>query len=113
MLVIPALLVGLGTCLPVFYLILRALDAEPTQLAEIVFRSRNLLLLGNTLKLVAVVLTIATVIALPLAWLLTRSDLRHKRALSFLMVVPLAVPGYVMAYALIGLSGYYGFLRHW
>lgn len=110
---IPALVVGVGTALPVIYLILRALDAEPTQLAAVVFRQRNLMLLGNTLKLVAVVLAIGTTIALPAAWLLTRSDLRHRKMLSFLMVLPLAIPGYVMAYALIGLSGYYGFMNHW
>src|SRR5690606_34978001 len=46
---------------------------------------------------------------LPLAWLVTRSDLKHPRLHSLLGVLPLAVPGYVMAYALIGLSGYYGF----
>src|SRR5690606_24120705 len=46
---------------------------------------------------------------LPLAWLVTRSDLGFRRLHSVLGVLPLAVPGYVMAYALIGLSGYYGF----
>lgn len=83
------------------------------QLSQVILRQRNLILMGNTLQLVAVVLAIGTVIALPMAWLLTRSDIGHKRLLSFLMVMPLAVPGYVMAYALIGLSGYYGFMRHW
>lgn len=110
---LPALVVALGTCLPVLYLILRALEAEPGQITGIVLRERNAVLLANTLKLVGVVLALGTAIALPMAWLVTRSDLRHRRLVSFLMVLPLAVPGYVMAYALIGLSGYYGFLRHW
>ena len=92
---------------------LRALDADAATLIDIVFRWRNAVLLGNTLKLVAATLAIATLIALPLAWLLTRSDLGQRRLLTYLVVLPLAVPGYVMAYALIGLSGYYGFLRHW
>lgn len=112
-LIAPALLVCVGTCLPVFYLIVRAFDAELAQLGDIVFRQRNLMLLGNTLKLVAVVLGIGTFIALPMAWLVTRTDIRHKWLLSFLMAMPLAIPGYVMAYALIGVSGYYGFARHW
>lgn len=89
------------------------MDADPAELPGIVFRARNAMLLFNTLKLVAATLAIATAIALPLAWLLTRSDIGRKRLLSYLVVLPLAVPGYVMAYALIGLSGYYGFLRHW
>lgn len=89
------------------------MDANASDLLAIVFRARNAMLLANTLKLVALTLAIGTAIALPLAWLLTRSDIRAKRLLSYLVVLPLAVPGYVMAYALIGLSGYYGFLRHW
>ncbi|WP_246098685.1 ABC transporter permease [Paracoccus laeviglucosivorans] len=112
-LVLPALLVCAGTCLPALWLVLRALDADPVELLDIVFRARNALLLANTFKLVALTLAIGTAIAFPLAWLLTRSDLRARRLLSYLVVLPLAVPGYVMAYALIGLSGYYGFLRHW
>lgn len=113
LLVLPALVVGLGTCLPAFYLLLRAFDADVGQLGEIVFRQRNLALLSNTLKLVTVVLMLGTLIALPAAWLVTRTDIRCKGLVSFLMTLPLAIPGYVMAYALLGLSGYYGFARHW
>lgn len=110
---LPALVVAVGTCLPAAYLLLRAFDADSAQLAQIVFRRRNLDLLLNTLKLVGVVLALDTLIALPMAWLLTRSDIRAKGVLSYLMALPLAVPGYVMAYALLGLTGYYGFARHW
>ena len=52
-LVLPAVAVALGTCLPVLYLILRAFDAELSQIAGIVLRERNALLLANTLKLMA------------------------------------------------------------
>ena len=94
---------------PMVYLVARAFDADPETLAQVVFRQRNLTLLFNTLTLTACVLVMVTAIALPLAWLVTRSDLRFKKLHSVLGVLPLAVPGYVMAYALIGLSGYYGF----
>ena len=98
--------------LPPLYLVARAFEADPATLAEIVFRPRNLKLLFNTLALTACVLALTTLIALPMAWLVTRSDLRHKRFHAIMGVLPLAVPGYVMAYALIGLSGYYGFANH-
>lgn len=98
--------------LPMAYLVLRALEADTATLGEIVFRARNLMLLVNTLLLTFSVLAVVTVIALPLAWLVVRSDLRHKRLLSIVSVLPLAIPGYVMAYALIGMSGYYGFANH-
>jgi iron(III) transport system permease protein len=104
-----AVLVGASMCVPVLYLVLRALEADPETLFQIVFRERNARLLGNTLTLTFCVLVATTMIALPLAWLVVRSDLRFKRFLAFLGVLPLAVPGYVMAYALIGLSGYSGF----
>lgn len=112
-LVLPALLVGLAACMPAAYLLLRAFAASPAELVQIVFRPRNFWLLLNTLKLVGLVLALNTLLALPLAWLVTRTDLRPRGLVTFLATLPLAVPGYVMAYALLGLSGYYGFARHW
>ncbi|ODT82327.1 MAG: iron ABC transporter permease [Pelagibacterium sp. SCN 64-44] len=112
-LLLPALLVGAGTCLPALYLLVRAFDADLGELQQIVFRTRNLHLMVNTLQLVGVVLLLDTIIALPLAWLVTRTNMAGRGIVCFLMALPLAVPGYVMAYALLGLSGYYGFARHW
>lgn len=97
-----------GMLVPLAYLLVRALDADPSSLAETVFRARNLVLMGNTLALTGLVLLYSSAIALPLAWLTVRSDLRAKRLVTVMSVLPLAVPGYVMAYALIGLSGYQG-----
>lgn len=99
--------------LPFAYLVLRAFDADAAALAEIVFRQRNLVLLRNTLLLSGSVLALTTLIALPLAWLSVCSDLSHRKLVAVLGTLPLAVPGYVMAYALIGLSGYYGFASHY
>ena len=98
--------------LPFVYLVARAFEADGAALLEIVFRPRNLMLLRNTLTLTVCVLLLTTLIALPLAWLVVRSDLKHKKFHAIMGVLPLAVPGYVMAYALIGLSGYYGFASH-
>lgn len=107
---IPSLTVALAMLLPLVYLVLRALQADPATVAELVLRARNLELLFNTLTLTAGVLALATIMALPLAWIVTRTDIRHRRLLTILAVVPLAVPGYVMAYALLGLGGHYGIL---
>jgi len=107
---VPAVLVALAMVLPVAYLVLRALDADLQTALELIWRQRTLDLLLNTGALVAGVLTLATVISLPLAWLTTRSDIPFRRSINLLAILPLAVPGYVMAYALIGLSGNYGFL---
>lgn len=111
-LAVPALVVGAGLAVPLVYLAARAAGADWDTLQSLVFRQRTWTLLVNTLTLTGCVLVLTTAIALPLAWLVVRTDLRAKKALSILSVLPLAVPGYVMAYALIGLSGYYGFLNH-
>ena len=100
--------VSIGMLVPVVYLVLRAFDGDPAELSQVVFRRRNLSLLANTLLLNLGVLIVVSLLALPLAWLTTRSDLVGKQVVSVLGVLPLAVPGYVMAYTLLALSGPYG-----
>ncbi len=107
----PALAVGALMLAPLFYLVLRALQADTATVASLLLRPRTLDLIVNTAALAAGVLVLTTLIALPLAWLTTRTDLPGRRVLNILAVLPLAVPGYVMAYALIGLSGNYGFMN--
>ena len=43
-------------------------------------------------------------IALPLAWLTTRTDLRGRFVITLLSILPLAIPGYVVGYALLGIG---------
>lgn len=107
---LPSLLAAGIMLVPLLYLFLRAFQADPATLNNLVFRARNLELLLNTLSLAFGVVVMTTLMALPLAWLVVRTDIRCKRLLTILSVMPLAVPGYVMAYALIGLSGNYGVL---
>lgn len=97
--------------MPLAYLLLRAFQGEAARAVDLLWRSRNLRLLGNTMALTASVLLLTTSMAFPLAWLVVRSDLPFRRFFLWLAILPLAVPGYVMAYALIGLSGHYGFLN--
>jgi iron(III) transport system permease protein len=106
----PAGIVAIGVLIPLVYLVLRAFEAEPAQLADLVFRARTLELLWNTVGLTIGVLVVATAIAFPLAWLTARTDLRGKRLVTLLSVLPLAVPGYVMAYVLLATTGSYGTL---
>ena len=109
----PALFVGIGVLIPVVYLVLRALQADPAQLADLVLRVRTLRLLWNTVALTAGVLVCSTVLAFPLAWLTARTTLRGRRMVTLCGVLPLAVPGYVMAYVLLATTGSYGTLAQW
>jgi iron(III) transport system permease protein len=108
---LPALVTALAVLVPLGYLLLRALEADPAALRETVWRLRNLELLANTLLLTIGVLVASTLIALPLAWLTTRSDLPARRWLGLLGVLPLAIPGYVGAYALLAATGHGGVIE--
>lgn len=102
---IPTILVGIGGLIPLGYLIAKAFDVEGTDLLENLFRWRNAKLFLNTLLLTIGVLILDILLATPAAWLTSRSDLRGKRIFSVLCALPLAIPGYVMAYALLALGG--------
>ena len=101
----PVLLVALGVLAPLSYLVLRAFQGDASELADLVFRTRNLRLLGNTLGLAVGVLFFTSAIAFPLAWLATRTDIKGRSIVTLIGVLPLAVPSYVMAYALMASTG--------
>ena len=103
--VLPTIIVSSGVLVPVAYLVFRATNAEVSELVEIVFRFRNLFLLGNTVLLVVGVVIVDILLALPFAWLTSRTDLKAKRFFTLMGVLPLAIPGYIMAYAILGLGG--------
>ncbi len=106
-----AALTASSVLIPLVYLVIRALEAKGTDLQEIVFRERNLLLLGNTLVLAMAVLLVATIIALPAAWITARVKLPFSRFWVIAATLPLAVPGYVGAFALLAASGSGGTLE--
>jgi iron(III) transport system permease protein len=108
---VPALVVVGAMLVPLVYLGVRAFEAEPARIVALVWRWRTLELLLNTAWLTLAVIALTTAIALPLAWLVTRTDLRWPRLVTVLATLPLAVPGYVMAFALLGLAGHSGFMN--
>ena len=101
---------GIAVAVPVAYLLIRAFEADAATAADILFRRRNLDLLLNTLALGAGVLVLSTLISYPLAWVTARTDLPFRKPILALSVLPLAIPGYVMAYALLSLGGSSGTL---
>lgn len=103
------LVIGGIMLVPLGYLILRAFSAETAALADMLLRPRTLQMLSNTVLLSAGVTLFSFCISLPLALLTERTNLIGRRIITILGVMPLAVPGYVMAYALLGIGGNYGF----
>ena len=106
----PTCVVSIGGLIPLAYLMAKAFDVEGSELYTNLFRWRNAELFRNTLWLTVGVLTANILIATPAAWLTSRSDLRFKRIFSVLCALPLAIPGYVMAYALLALGGNNGII---
>ena len=105
---IPTIIVGIGGLIPLGYLLAKAFSAESTALMEIVFRWRNARLFLNTLLLTVGVLSLNLLLATPAAWLTSRTNLKGKPFFTVLCALPLAIPGYVMAYALLALGGNVG-----
>lgn len=101
----------MGVLVPLLYLVLRALEADPALLGQILWRERNLTLLINTLLLAVTVLLGSSVLALPLAFLAAKASIRHAGVLVLVGVLPLAIPGYVGAYAFLSASGVGGVIE--
>ena len=106
----PAVLVVALLLLSPVYLVIRTLGAG-TELGDVLFRMRILGILGRTLLLVASVSLASVAIALPLAWLTTRSDLPFRRLWSVLTLLPLVIPSYVFAFIVVLALGPRGMLQ--
>ncbi len=107
-----AICCGVGVLLPLAYLIIRAGQAEVDTLADLLWRgdrlARNSGLLLNTVLLAASVWAIVSTLAFPAAWLTVRYALPARRLFTVLLVLPLAVPSYLVAYTLRAVGGPYG-----
>ena len=72
---------------------------------------------ANTLVLVAGVVTLTGLIGVSLGWLTAVYDFPGKRFFTWALLLPMAVPGYVIAFVFIGLFEYAGpvqtLLREW
>ncbi len=101
-----ALLLGL----PVLALIFSAFSAE-----EDLFRhlADTVLLdyLGNTLGLVAGVVLLSLLFGVPTAWLVAMCQVPGRRALQWALMLPMAMPSYIVAYVYTDLLDYSGPLQ--
>jgi iron(III) transport system permease protein len=107
------LVVAAGALLPLAYLIVRASEAGLAQVWSVASDQRTLTLLRDTVLLTLAVTATAVAIAVPLAWLTTRTDLPGRRVLTVLTALPLAVPTYVGGFAFVAFAGPRGILQSW
>ena len=107
---VPAVLVGAALLLPLVYLVVRTFDGGG-DVWDLLFRQRVAAILGRTILLVATVTAASVALALPLAWLTTRTDLPFRRAWVVLSALPLVIPSYVAGFIVITALGPRGMLQ--
>lgn len=108
----PALLVAAMLLAAPVYLIIRTLGAGP-EAADLIFRTRTIWVVLRTVALMATVMVGCIVIATPLAWLTVRTDLPARAFWRVVTMLPLALPSYIVGFAIaIGL-GPRGTLQGW
>lgn len=96
--------------LPLLYLVLRAGGASAASWGHLI-RVRQLAIVGNSLLLALAVAVSSAAVAIPLSWLTVRTDLPGRRTWSILTALPLVIPSYVGAFAIIAALGPRGLVQ--
>jgi iron(III) transport system permease protein len=91
-------LVAAILALPLVFLLIEAHGAGASELAHLIFRPLTATLLWNTIRLTVVVTAACAVIGTAAAWCVERTDLPGRRAWAVLVVVPLAIPDFVVSF---------------
>lgn len=97
--------------LPLGYLVLRSAEVEPGRAFEYLTRQSTLRIIGRSFLLVSAVSLTSCVVGIPAAWLVVRTNLYGRHLWSILLTLPLVIPSYVGAFALIGAIGPRGVLQ--
>ena len=105
----PAVATAGAVLLPLAYLVVRAAGADSS--AWDVLDARTARLVLDTLLLVVAVVVAGILIAVPLAWLVVRTDLPGRPFWAVTAALPLVIPSYVAALALLGALGPRGLLQ--
>jgi iron(III) transport system permease protein len=96
--------------LPLAYLVVRV--AGGGRALEILGEATTWRLVRNTVLLAAGVVTSSVLVGVPLAWLVTRTDLPGRRLWAAAGALPLVIPSYVAAFCLLGFFGERGLLAN-
>lgn len=96
--------------LPLIYLLVRAAEAGPAAL-QLLFEARTLRVLARSVALALAVPLLSALLAVPLAWLTTRTDLPLRRMWAVVTALPLVIPSYIFAYLLVSVLGPRGLLQ--
>ncbi len=91
-------LVAAVLALPLAFLLIEASGAGFGNVLHLIFRPLTWSLLWNTVRLTVAVTVLCAVIGTAGAWCVERTDLPGRRAWAVLLVIPLAIPDFVVSF---------------
>jgi iron(III) transport system permease protein len=103
-LLVLSILVAAVLLVPLAFLLTEAVGAGVGQVASLVDRQLTEQLLWNTIRLSVVVTALCAVIGTGTAWLTERTKLPGRRVWAVLLVVPLAIPDFVVSFGWASIS---------
>ncbi len=95
---------------PVLWIVLSALEVQPSRAVQIVFRQSTAQITINSVVLVALVTGGSILLGVPMAVLTVQSDLPFRRFWTVVAALPLVVPSYLGAFAFVSAFGPRGVL---
>jgi len=103
-LIVASVLIALVLLVPLAFLLVEAQGAGVGKVVSLVDRPLTAHLLWNTARLTVAVSALCTVIGTGAAWLVERTNLPGRRVWAVLLVVPLAIPDFVISFGWASLS---------
>jgi iron(III) transport system permease protein len=91
-------LVAALLALPLVFLLIEAAGAGTSPVSHLIFRHLTAELLWNTIRLTVVVTALCAIIGTATAWCIERTSLPGRRVWEVLVVVPLAIPDFVVSF---------------
>lgn len=88
--------------LPLYYLVVRALDRGTSTAWDVLARPSTAELARRSVELALIVTVACVVLGVGLAWLVSSTDLPGRRVWRVVLALPLALPSYVAAWGWIG-----------
>ncbi|MHB8219531.1 MAG: ABC transporter permease [Acidimicrobiales bacterium] len=89
---------------PLVFLLIEAVGAGPHTVAHLIWRPLTGTLLWNTVRLTVVVTALCAVIGTLTAWCVERTDLPGRRVWAVLVVIPFAIPDFVVSFGWVSIT---------
>ena len=99
--------IGIVITMPIFFIIIESFSLD---LSLTNFHNSIVSYIIETTKLIFYTAIITLLLAVPAAWIVTHYELRFKTIIDILLVLPLSIPCYIMAFTYADLLGFNGYV---